>query len=1109
VLLLGAYRPLQRGQTLAEGRYTVQRPLSKGAMGAIYLVTDHGAFDRTVVIKAMLDGPDPDNPEEARAAHERFVEEARTLSTLKHPTIPQIFTYFQDAGHNYIVMEYIEGSDLEQHLTHLDESSGTRRPGRPYLFQDVLRWGIALCQVLEYLASRQPAPVIHHDIKPANLVLDSHSNTIRLVDFGTAKARLLFQPDGTVGLQKTSAFGTQGYAPPEQYRGESEPRSDVYALAATLYHLITDDDPGSHPFEFPRLAMLGKLGSALAAALHQDVTQRPDAATLRQQLEAILAPANARTIQAPDGTLLANESDLAQWCEQNRERAASWLYTRLPAQVAVVWGKTKLADDFNSLTREFSSNQQMGLDAVLAELDPDDFGAARPRLSVEPRALDYGALAVGAHAEHTVQLTNSGRRYIQAQLQLPAWLTAPDLAPDQPLGIVPGATTSVRLVTDMDKARMGGRLRDTVHISHEERTLARIPASATVSRWRTLWQRYPGQITLGLLTLLLVCLVAGLWGYYDYTARQHYELGTAALASEDWDIARAELAQIPDYRDADTLLKESYYHPARAALEAGQWERARRDLNALLALDPDYSDAETLLKETYYRPAQQALARRDWDTARRELAQIPDYRDASVLVLESYYHAGLYALHRGDWSTARDELGQVLDYRDAATLYRESYYNAGVAALDAGDWVAARSEFNQLLALQGDYRDASTLLQESYYRAGVAALERGDWSAARAELAQIPDYRDAETLLKETYYRPALLAIDAQAWDEAADALLALDLLDSDYRDMATLVATNPELLRTIAASRASRWQSGSAEQTRTLSGHSDHVHSLAFSPDGQTLASGSWDHTIKLWRVEDGTLLHTLSGHQRYISGLAFSPDGQTLASGSADGTIRLWRVEDGTLEQIMGDSGNYIFSVALSPDGQTLASAHGNGTIQLWRIADGTLLHTLSGHQNTVESVAFSPDGQTLASGSWDHNVGLWRVEDGALLQTLSGHEWHVSSVAFSPDGQTLASGSWDRTIKLWRVPDGALLHTLTGHGDNVRSVSFSADGQTLASASGGLPGRDTTIKLWHVADGSLLQTLRGHDNQVYSVVFSPDGQTLASASFDRSIKLWQPAP
>ncbi|AHJ28741.1 serine/threonine protein kinase [Nodularia spumigena CS-584] len=287
----------------------------------------------------------------------------------------------------------------------------------------------------------------------------------------------------------------------------------------------------------------------------------------------------------------------------------------------------------------------------------------------------------------------------------------------------------------------------------------------------------------------------------------------------------------------------------------------------------------------------------------------------------------------------------------------------------------------------------------------------------------------------------------------------------------------------------------------QTLSEHFDSVSSVAYSRDGQTLASGSWDKTIKIWDVTTGNLLQTLTGHSNSINSVAYSHDGQTLASGSWDKTIKIWNVTTGNLVQTLTGHSENIWCVAYSPDGQTLASASVDRTIKLWDVSTGKLLQTFPGHSHSINSVAYSHDGQTLASGSSDKTIKLWDVSTGKLLQTLSGHSEAVVSIAFSPDGQTLASGSADNTIKLWDVATARLLQTLSGHSYGVSSVAFCPDSQTLASGSG-----DNTIKLWNVSTGRLVRNLSGHSDWVFSVAFSPDGQTLASGSKDRTIKIWQ---
>ena len=304
------------------------------------------------------------------------------------------------------------------------------------------------------------------------------------------------------------------------------------------------------------------------------------------------------------------------------------------------------------------------------------------------------------------------------------------------------------------------------------------------------------------------------------------------------------------------------------------------------------------------------------------------------------------------------------------------------------------------------------------------------------------------------------------------------------------------------------------AQLLKTLTGHKYSVESVAFSPNGQLLASGSNDNTIKLWQVQDGgaRLLNTLTGHKGKVYSVAFSPNGQLLASGSWDKTIKLWQVQDGALLKTLTGHKDIVYSVAFSPNGQLLASGSRDNTLKLWQVQDGgaQLLNTLTGHKDTVASVAFSPNGQLLASGSNGNTIKLWQVQDGGarLLNTLTGHKGWVFSVAFSPNGQLLASGSRDNTLKLWQVQDGGaqLLNTLTGHKDTVASVAFSPNGQLLASGS-----NDNTIKLWQVQDGGarLLNTLTGHKGWVFSVAFSPNGALLASGSWDKTIKFFAAPP
>jgi len=287
----------------------------------------------------------------------------------------------------------------------------------------------------------------------------------------------------------------------------------------------------------------------------------------------------------------------------------------------------------------------------------------------------------------------------------------------------------------------------------------------------------------------------------------------------------------------------------------------------------------------------------------------------------------------------------------------------------------------------------------------------------------------------------------------------------------------------------------------KVLNGHKAPIKSLAWSPDGTRLVSGSEDKTAIIWNTATWEPVATMAGaHVRAIQAVAFTPDGKHILT-AGDRTIVQWTPE-GIREKVIGSAIIDIWSIGVSKDGRYVAAGTYENKVYLWDMEANTH-RTLLGHRKSVLAVAFAHNDSLLVSGSLDETINLWGIPGGKVLKTWNGYDGNIYCLAFAGNRDLFASATRDNVIRLWKTDKDKSIHTYTGHKQAVMSVSLSADGKWMLTGS-----KDNTVILWETATGNKIYTYTGFDGGVNAVVFSPDARMFAVASGDNKLRIFETA-
>ncbi len=1075
------------------GRFEIRARIGSGAFGTVYWAHDP-VLDRDVALKvpraAVL---------EKRQARARFLREPKAAAQLRHPHILPVYDAGTDGEHYYIASAYIEGSTLERVIE--QERPDFRRAAQ--IVRD-------LAGALDY-AHR--TGVIHRDVKPANIMIDRQGQAV-LMDFGLA--RLESSEDKLT--HDGSLMGTPAYMAPEQADsslGPVRPASDQYSLGIVLYELLC----GKPPFEGPPTAVIYNLLNEEPRAPRRVNPQ------IARDLETICLKTISKRPEHRYRDCGALAEDLRRWLEDEpiharrmgpMERLGRWCRRNpaLASAVGIVVAVTLAAlVAVTSAWRVAQTNRQLAEERLVESRNQEGRAKAASMQADEQRA----------RAEKALKEAERAKRELQGALakEEQARKVAEKLRRD-----------AEQALAKMEEAQAGEKAaerRAEEATSATELQRRRADYNEYFSAFASARDRWLAEQYSQAMDSLDSCPVElrnWEWRFLKRRSRAYFwrreleEAGGPCLFSPDgrrlafcegpllnlWEVATAEcvLTVGPPGREEEEQGR---------GRSNGEFERRRHSYSSrfsgAIAFGPDGA------RIAVARSGEGAVV---LDAARGEkLLQLADaagshfegisfspdgQRIACVTKTESY--APKVILEHWDARTG-EKLRSIRP--QPPRLPGRTY-----------DWVWDSASHQAILAC-GLW--SNWALDEASRQLFAARMPA---NRSRAPTPHIPFSPDGRLALDgRNVYRHDLtnrrlaMTVDPRVPDSGTRAL------SPDAQQIAHYEAIRRQNYRQPRRYSLTVWDCSAAKATCTLEGHEAGVSSVAISPDGETIVSGSSDKTVRIWDALSRRQLHVCKGHTGQVTSVAISADGARVASSGTNGTVKVWDAADGReLATFANEGPGPLSEVAFHPDGTHVVVARRGGEVQLhcWDMAaqeESTAAAAKLPASGVSRTISFSADGRWFASRSYSRSRSgvqdapiLWDMEatpsnieaaDGAVqLGRGEAHETEMTRVVFSADGALLASADRDGLVKIWRTEPFELSRTLQGHTDEVLGIAFNPDGSRLASG-----GEDTTVRVWDTQSGREIIRLEEHSQGVNDVAFSSDGNRLLSAGSDGTVKIW----